>query len=267
MRMAIGTTFDYELPLEQQFALLDRTNFTTVSLGANETHSGFLNTLGRSRIQELAREHQIEIDSLHVPILQAYDLSKADTERRMAAVCRVALCLASAVDLGASTVVLHLNHFPPVSYEQQLKPLLRSLEALIESAENMKLNLAAENLYDSIGLEFLAGALEEFNSERFGFCYDSSHDQLSGQEPYTILERYADRLMALHLSDNDGKEDRHWVPFTGVVNWERICSILREHSYDRTLLLEVENSEKIDPEKFLLESSLAAERLQEMIGS
>lgn len=265
MQLAISTTFDYQLRIGEQLALLQRSGFDSISLGAQESHSGYLNQVDRGRLLTLVREHELTIDSLHVPIRQGYDLSKSDPEPRMAAVCRVALCMASATELQCSTVILHLSHFPPVPYDQQLEPLLHSLDALIESAENMKINLAAENLYDDNSLFFLRRALEQFDSERFGLCYDSSHDLLSGKEPYKLLEEFSDRLMAVHLSDNDGDEDRHWIPFTGIANWERISGILKQSEFAGPLLLEVENSANADPEKFLLDASVAGDRLREMI--
>jgi sugar phosphate isomerase/epimerase len=265
MKLAIGTCFDYDLSLSQQFSKLQRTSFELVSLGAEERHSGYLNQEGRQRLKFFSEEYQIPIHSLHVPILRSFDLSRADAEKRMAAVCRVALCMASAAELKAPTVILHLNHFPPTPYGQDVEALLDSLEALVESAENMKVRLAAENLWDNTSLGFLEKSLQEFKSEYLGFCYDSSHDQLSERPSYEILEKYADRLFAVHLSDNDGKEDRHWVPFTGIVDWQKISDILRRNRFSGPLLLEVEKQPGQDPDQLLIDASLAAERLQEML--
>lgn len=266
MQLAVSTTFDYDLPLSEQFALIRGVNVQVVSLGARESHSDYLSQTGRSRLLRLVHEFEIELDSLHVPIARGYDLSNADSEQRMAAVCRVALCMASAVELGCQTTILHLTHYEQVPYEQRLEPLLESLEALIESAENMGIFLAAENLYDRSSLRFLERTLEEFDSPNYGLCYDSSHDQLSETEPYTLLEKYADRLLAVHLSDNDGQDDRHWIPFSGIVDWDHVCGVLREVRFAGPLLLEVERSSGQDVEQFVLETSQAGERLMKMIG-
>ncbi len=265
MQLAVSTTFDYELPLSEQFALIRGVNVQTVSLGARESHSEYLSQTGRSRLLRMAHEFEIELDSLHVPIARGYDLSNADPEPRMAAVCRVALCMASAVELGCRTTILHLTHYEQAPYEQRLEPLLESLDALIESAENMGIYLAAENLYDRSSLRFLERTLEEFDSPHYGLCYDSSHDQLSRTEPYTLLEKYSDRLLAVHLSDNDGQEDRHWIPFSGIVDWDRVCGVLREVKFAGPLLLEVERGSAPEATKFILETSLAGERLIKMI--
>ena len=52
------------------------------------------------------------------------------------------------------------------------------------------------------------------------------------------------RLMALHISDNDGSEERHWLPFEGVIDWPAFCSALKEAGYDGPLMYEVAAADK-----------------------
>jgi sugar phosphate isomerase/epimerase len=267
MRMAIGTCFDYRVPIDQQLAQIAATPFRLISLGGDPNHSGYLTTPGRFRLSGLAEEQGIVIDSLHAPYGPKYDISYSDSESRMASVCRIALAMAAAVELGAKTVILHLQSWPIDPTRQDVNSLLRSLEALVESAEIMRIRLAAENLPGEMANIFLRRALAEHKSDSFGFCYDSSHDQLGPGKPYEILEEFADRLFAVHLSDNDGLDDRHWIPFTGIVDWERVCYILHEARYSHPLLLEVENNDHIPTEEFLSKSAAAATRLQTLILS
>jgi sugar phosphate isomerase/epimerase len=267
MQIAIGTYFDYRVPIDQQLAQIATTPFRLVSLGGDANHSGYLATQGRFRLSGLAEEHGIAIDSLHAPYGPKHDISYSDSESRMASVCRIALVMAAAVELDAKTVILHLQSWPVEAGIQDVDSLLRSLEALVESAENMQIRLAAENLPGKVANVFLRRALAEFKSDYFGFCYDSSHDQLGPEKPYEVLEEFADRLFAVHLSDNDGLEDRHWIPFTGIVDWERVCYILHKARYANPLLLEVENSQRIPTAEFLSQSAQAAIRLWTLILS
>jgi sugar phosphate isomerase/epimerase len=264
MQLAIGTCFDYQVAIIQQLTEIAATPFQIVSLGGDAGHSGYLTPFGRERLLNLSRQADIAIDSLHVPLTAKYDLACSNAQSRMAALCRVALCLEAAAELGATTAILHLSSFDP-SIPRDRNSLMTSLAALIETAEKMKIRVAAENLWDRQSLQFLHEALAEYRSDYFGFCYDSSHDQLSESPPYAILEQYIDRLSALHLSDNDGQDDRHWLPFTGIVDWERICRVLRAGGYSYPLLLEVENSDGLETRDFLKRASDAAIRLQEMI--
>jgi sugar phosphate isomerase/epimerase len=267
MQLAIGTCFDYQIPIEAQFAEIAATPFRLVSLGGDAFHSGYLSATGQFRLSAMAQEYGIGIDSLHAPYGVRHDISLVDSEARMGAVCRIAMVMASAVELGANTVILHLQSWPADPSSQSVDTLLRSLEALVESAENMGIRLAAENLPGKVARDFLTRALDEFQSDNFGFCYDSSHDQLGPEKPYVILEQYADRLFAVHLSDNDGQDDRHWIPFTGIVNWEQVCYLLGKAGYAHPLLLEVENPQHTPTAEFLAQSATAAERLRKLIST
>jgi sugar phosphate isomerase/epimerase len=267
MQIAIGTCFDYRVPIDQQLAQIAMSSFRSISLGGDPSHSGYLTAQGRFRLSGLAEEHGITINSLHAPYGPKHDISYSDSESRMASVCRIALAMAAAVELDARTVILHLQSWPVETGRQDVDSLLRSLEALVESAENMQIRLAAENLPGKVAAEFLRRAFAEFKSDSFGFCYDSSHDQLGPGQPYEVLEEFADRLFAVHLSDNDGLEDRHWIPFTGIVDWERVCYVLHKARYANPLLLEVENNGQIPTDEFLNKSAEAAIRLRTLILS
>ena len=70
--------------------------------------------------------------------------------------------------------------------------------------------------------------LKEFNSDYIGFCYDSSHDFVDGESKGEILDKWKNRLFSVHLSDNDGLCDRHWIPGKGHVDWDRIIPIIKK---------------------------------------
>jgi len=265
MDLAIGTTFDYTVPLEAQMQALHKTAFSAVSLGANLGHCDYLKTAVQAEIRTMALRSEMALDSIHVPIAANYDISRSDPETRMAAVLRVALVMAAAVELGIETVILHLCHFDPRGYEQNLDALLASLDVLLESAENMGIRLAGENLVTEPSHTFLEESLQAFSTEHYGLCFDSSHAHISGRPPFEWLERFGDRLLAVHLSDNDGKEDRHWIPFTGIVDWETLAKHLKDFDLNKSLLLEVENRDETPTPEFLAKAEVAALRLRDMI--
>jgi len=56
---------------------------------------------------------------------------------------------------------------------------------------------------------------------------------------------YGNKLMALHLHDNDGTDDQHRIPGKGTINWDSIVRKIRQTTYRGAVSLEVtnENSE------------------------
>ena len=74
--------------------------------------------------------------------------------------------------------------------------------------------------------------------KRFGFCLDIGHLLLLGLDPCYAMEDLGDRLVTLHVHDNDGVNDSHTAPYMGVCNWNRVVKGLREVGYKGTLNFE-----------------------------
>jgi len=104
-------------------------------------------------------------------------------------------------------------------------------------------------------------------------CYDSGHGNQPPDDSSTAiglddLDGMKDRLIALHLHDNDGHSDQHRLPFTGTVDWPRLCRIISESSYTGCVSMEsnVHQEETKDPKEFLRRALAAGERLARMIA-
>ena len=113
--------------------------------------------------------------------------------------------------------------------------------------------------------DYLDFCFRELSSPRLKFCFDSGHEHYysPGRD---LLKDYGRLLCALHLHDNDGLHDDHALPFTGTVDWRRLCQRLKEIGYQGPLSLEAQNKgfEHItDPAAF---TTLARERLCQLEG-
>lgn len=76
---------------------------------------------------------------------------------------------------------------------------------------------------------------EMAGKEVFGFCLDIGHANLLHRDLKICISQLGKRLKALHIHDNDGKDDLHLAPLTGTVDWQRFCSALKEIGYDGDL--------------------------------
>ena len=97
------------------------------------------------------------------------------------------------------------------------------MKKLTELAERLNVNVAIENMSRP---ELIEHIFEKIKSNRLGFCFDSGHCNLFTPE-FDLLDLYGDSLMALHLHDNDGKEDWHTLPFSGIIQWDIISKNLK----------------------------------------
>ena len=73
----------------------------------------------------------------------------------------------------------------------------------------------------------------------FGFCLDTGHLLMAGHDITFAIQKLGDRLIALHVHDNDGYHDDHNVPYVGgVQNWKRFFLGLRAIGYKGDMNME-----------------------------
>lgn len=87
-------------------------------------------------------------------------------------------------------------------------------------------------------VRYIDGLNEKAGKEVFGFLLDIGHLQLANKNMRTFLPIIGKRLKALHLHDNDGRDDLHRAPLTGTVNWQVLCDCLKEIGYEGDLSFE-----------------------------
>ncbi len=95
--------------------------------------------------------------------------------------------------------------------------------------------------------------LNEIAGEKlFGFCLDIGHLLLCGLDNYNSIMELGDRLVALHIHDNQGgNDDNHVIPYTGVIIWERFIRGIADSGYQGTLSFETGGQYRKVPKDFL----------------
>ncbi len=178
---------------------------------------------------------------------------------RLAGVELVANRLEMAAELGADVIVLHAAAGLPVASH------LRSLEALAPLARRLAVRIALENLPGE-GFGRIDELFAAHGPDLLGLCYDSGHGNI-GCDSIPDLEQRGDRLIALHLNDNDGSGDQHRIPFTGTVDWSRVSAAIAASSYRKCVSMELSlKAHQADSEASYLEQCrIAGERLAAMI--
>ncbi len=116
--------------------------------------------------------------------------------------------------------------------------LRRSLDELMPISLDLHVPIAIENEY-SDNFQIKEELFADYPPEFLGLCYDSGHGHIFDDKGLDYLERNKDRLIALHLNDNDGLKDLHQPPFYGTLDWERLAKILKASPYPRELSFEL----------------------------
>ncbi len=177
---------------------------------------------------------------------------------------------------GARVIVLHMPIPTALWNSPRLDDLydrvFRSLDELRPYCIDKDVRIAIENLVQTDyrkETEQFERLFERYDADFLGLCYDSGHAHCAFRgagESVGFLERFADRLLSVHLTDNDGRGDAHWVPFSGTVDWTGIARVLVETGYDGYVALEsVLRRSGLEDESVYLEECFArAERFREL---
>jgi sugar phosphate isomerase/epimerase len=171
--------------------------------------------------------------------------------------------------IGADTLVLHMQlpyetfRRNPQDKADYYTAVYRSFDELEAYAKASGVRIALENLFytpNNLEDEKFDRMFNRYPEDYMGLCYDSGHAALSCLDNYYYyLEKYHQRLLAVHLQDTDSIEpaaletlrsicnralteglkavppdmrdnlaslggcDTHRPPFTGVVDWDTVA--------------------------------------------
>ncbi|MGE5604172.1 MAG: sugar phosphate isomerase/epimerase family protein [Bacteroidota bacterium] len=256
-QLTIFSWFGFSIPMEERFKLIKSAGFDGVLLWWSDEYAA---VDGDKRLHpEMARRHGLFIENIHTPIFRNNCLWEDCLEGETVANILID-CINDCQKFNIPTAVIHLIHGnTPPSYNQIG---LDRIKRLVEVAERKGVNLALENLRQPGVLDYLFSKIQ---SDRLGFCYDSGHENC-----YTkgtdFLSQYGSKLMALHLHDNDGSDDQHWIPGEGSIDWKALLKKLKATGYSGPIAFEVENesprySSNKNPELFLRRAFQAGKSL------
>jgi sugar phosphate isomerase/epimerase len=147
----------------------------------------------------------------------------------------------AAADLGAPVVVVHAGPFTfdETELPTRLNAVLQTGRSVELIARNTGIKFALENVMPGPATELVRTTLDYLDPTCFGFCYDSSHDQIGGPKPFDLLASLGKKVLAVHLSDRIADFVDHMPPGEGWIDWERMIATLRSTIYTGPLLFEV----------------------------
>jgi len=172
--------------------------------------------------------------------------------------------------LHSDVIILHIPSSPDGDNTPGGKfagQLYHSMDELAVPARAHGVRIALENMAGDDYL-LIDALLSRYGPEFLGLCYDSGHGNM-GPNGLEQLEQRKERLIAIHLHDNDGINDQHNIPFSGTVDWARLMRILPMSPYRAGINLEVVIAESgiSDERAFLKKSFEAGQTLAQMLTS
>ena len=202
---------------------------------------------------QLVSELGLEMSQAHITI--SVDVASADEARRRADQATVERDIQVLCALGIRNGVLHPGghgSFPTweLAHEQN-RVRIEALGRLADLAEGSGVRLALENGVKTWGplnqlawegtVASIRDLIAQIGSPALGICLDTGHAVLEGWDNAEAVGTAGDRLIALHIADNDGSGDQHRIPysFASKIDWPATVSALREIGYEGLFNLEI----------------------------
>ena len=193
-------------------------------------------------LKEAAKSYSLEF-SLHAPFA---DINIASPSKSMldASMKRLKQSMAYANALDAKLWVFHPGaktgigqFYPGADWKQNNQ----SIKELCETAEELGLNIALENL--PAKYYFFMSKAEDFvkfyreTNLPVGIVMDLGHANLEGQIE-TFFNMLADKIIHIHASDNDGVEDQHFGIGQGKIDYDWFAETIKKMGYDKSVIIE-----------------------------
>ncbi len=266
-KIHISTVIGSDVPVETQLKLIKNAGFSGFFL----TYSG----TPEEKIDQWAETAQklgLEFETVHGPFVHANRLWEAGEQGK-----EYLGYLKGIIDachrIAVDKLIMHVtvgNTAPPVSAEG-----LNLFSQLCGYAKDQNVQICFENLEP---LPHIDAVMAHITDPFHGFCWDCGHNAC--YTPHIdMMAKFGSRLKCLHIHDNlgvtqpgniDYRDDRHFLPFDGIIDWTWFADKLNQVDYQGPLTLEVSISGKPDYKEISLEEylSMAYERgcrLRELI--
>lgn len=131
-----------------------------------------------------------------------------------------------------------VSHFYP-GLDWQLN--LDSVRALLRIAREHGVEIAIENVPEPY--PFVMKSVQDFSrfydelNDDIGLVLDVAHANLNRQIQ-DFIRQFSEKIIHIHVSDNNGAHDLHLGIGYGTIDWERVAKAVKEAKYSNVIMLE-----------------------------
>lgn len=213
-------------------------------------------------LKKLSDEIGIPFNQSHVPFVFNWKNPNEFEERFMP--LNIRGLIVSGI-LGVKTAIVHPYHYGEYfGHEEEIfERNMKFYRDLLPYAKEYGVKIAIENMWrnepkrkyicpSACGTaKDLARYIDTLNDDTFVACLDLGHCGLVGEEAQDAIRILGhDRLKALHVHDNNYREDTHTLPMMSMMEWDEICKALADIKYDGDFTFEADAFLKYVPKDF-----------------
>jgi sugar phosphate isomerase/epimerase len=234
---SISTSVAEDAPRAVALEAIAQAGFRHVELVCDEGHldDWMADPAGMRRDLEA---HGLTALSVHLPPL-ACNVGHPDAAIRQAAIEVAVDTFRQAREVGAGIVICHPNTPDnPFTSENFADGMARSRASLAEMAGHaaeIGVRMAVENLparhlpRPGSTIAHVLELIDGLSEDVAGICLDVGHANANEKSAAQEALAAGDRLLALHLQDNDGLgQDQHLLPGRGTTDWDAFLRAMAE---------------------------------------
>lgn len=204
-----------------------------------------LHTLNQRRVKSLkkaAKANNLDL-VVHAPwaginiAVPSYMLRRATLKRLEKSIIHTAQldCRLWLFHPGSKTALSHI--YPGKDWRQNLD----SVHTLLKVARREGVKVAMENVPEPF--PFLMKDVNDFQrfykelNDDLGIVLDVAHANLNSQIQ-DFMKQFREKIVHMHVSDNDGANDLHLGIGYGSIDWESLAKTVRDAEYSDLIVLE-----------------------------
>jgi sugar phosphate isomerase/epimerase len=204
-----------------------------------------LHALDKKRVEALnyvSGSFNIEY-TIHAPFSDI-NIAATDNKLRRFVLRRLEKSLQYAHQLDCKLWVFHPGHhsaissfYPSIDWHTNLQ----SVKTLLQLSRGYNVKIGLENI-PSI-FPTLLGNVDDFSrfygelGEDVGIVLDVGHANINGYIR-AFMDTFGDKIVHVHVSDNDGKQDSHLGVGKGTVDWQEFARAVRRIQFRGIVMIE-----------------------------
>lgn len=194
------------------------------------------------KVKENADKYGVKLWSLHLPFMPFSEIDPSSLDRmvKFRTIRKFGEIIEKGSEIGIDKFIIHPSGEPIEDKyrEERMLSSMSSLYRLADLADAEGSVICVENLprtclgRDSKEIKKLAAV-----NSKLKVCFDTNH--LLKEDIGEFIKNVGNKIVTVHVSDYDFKDEKHWLPGEGDINWQKLYNDLLAAGYKGMWLYEL----------------------------